>query len=270
MSVVVNGAIFCVTGNIGAGKSTFAKAFAARLRECYPSKEVIHIAEQVDPFFLARLYASHARNNLAAMLPADESAKLLAEKPTHLGIVTYFQTEKQHSRWRHVIEAKEARARGALVVLDTDPRHDAVFARANLDAYALGLYEQLFRLYHNEIGFTPDVRIFIDVTPELCHKHIGTRAGADPDRSCESAITVDYLRLLDEQFHASKQFGCEATFDVEFKPTADSHLVASDVVNDLVLCSALPIYDLEDYEFGHLRSSGTVQITQSPRVAVCV
>lgn len=212
MSVIV------VTGNIGAGKSTLAEALVEELKA--QGHEVVYFAEKVEEFFLKLLYAGDA------------------SVATRDGILTYFQTEKQHSRWRTVIEAKLARQRGRVVVMDTDPRHDAVFAHVNLSAHALALYHELFAIYVREIGFEPDVRLFLDVTPARCLENVRVRARAFSSRESESAITLDYLARLDAAFHEPSDFTSNARLEVTL--LSDDFVQASDVVERLRQAALLP------------------------------
>lgn len=210
--------IIVVTGNIGAGKSTLAAALVEELEA--QGHEVVYFTEKVEEFFLKMLYAG------------DSSVA------TRDGILTYFQTEKQHSRWRAVIEAKKARQRGCVVVMDTDPRHDAVFAHVNLSTRALAIYRELFAIYVREIGFEPDVRLFLDVTPARCLENVRTRARAFSSRESESAITFEYLARLDATFHTPSDFTSNARLEITL--LSDDFVQASDIVKRLRQAALLP------------------------------
>lgn len=184
--------IIVLSGNIGAGKSTLLRALEAEVRRRAPRLEVVVMPEQVDSSMLAMLYDPRLRMGMT-----DDAFKL------------FFQTEKQHARWRNVMDAKRADARGALVLMDTGPRHDSVFAHVNLDhASYVEAYCSTFRRYRDGISFTPNLRLFVDTPAAQCLRNVQRRACELAGRECEVAITQQYLEQLEEAFilHSSTLF----------------------------------------------------------------
>ena len=53
----------------------------------------------------------------------------------------------------------------------------------------------IYRKFCNELGWEPDVYIFIDKSPEKCYEHIVQRGQAG-----DNGVQFDYLKSLDVQY----------------------------------------------------------------------
>jgi len=177
------GIIIVFTGNIGAGKSTAIERLADEMKRAFPNKRVHVMRERVDPELLKLLYSGGA--------PDVSTAE---------GMRWIFQHQKAVGRWKDVIAAKQLRARGDIVLMDTDPSHDAVFARVNLSSDQFALYERMLEVHRREIGFEPDMRFVLRTSPVECVENIAARASTQESRRCELSIGVDYLERLHAAF----------------------------------------------------------------------
>ena len=59
---------------------------------------------------------------------------------------------------------------------------------------------EVFQTLYKNLGWTADVTIFIDKTPELCYEHIQSRSQAG-----DSLITLDYLKKLSSYYEDFKK-----------------------------------------------------------------
>ena len=192
--------IFVVTGSIGAGKSELSEELRDNFMRDFPQRDVHLFKESVDVNLLKLIYDPASHEGLA----------------TREGVLTFFQAKKQHERWQHVVEAKRLSALGDIVIMDTDPLHDAVFARVNLDAESLALYEAFLDYYDRKIGFTPDVRISLHRSVSTSYANILTRAAEAPlERESELAIPIEYLERLTQEFFKTFKSAHRFTATVE-------------------------------------------------------
>lgn len=171
------------TGNIGAGKSTLIRTCADVLaRELSPSREIVVQDEHVDPKLLDILYRGSPH-------VSDRAFKAL------------FQDDKKQRRWLNVIKAHEASQRGAVVLMDTGPRHDYAFAEVNLCAEDFETYARQMRVYCDGIAFVPDVRVRLLTEPAQCIENIAQRLAFNAERKSEAEIPLEYLQQLHTAIH---------------------------------------------------------------------
>jgi len=170
----------CVSGLIGVGKSTFTTKLAAHLG--------------YEPFYE----------------PVDENPylELFYKEPTKYAYP--MQEWLKHRRFAAYQAAtwgiRAGRFKG--VVMDRSIHEDTVFAEINakigtIDALNFGTYLQGFQDFQIFCP-EPDVYVYLDATPEECHKRILERArpaeqqtgfdGAPGD--AQAGIPLDYLRTL--------------------------------------------------------------------------
>jgi deoxyadenosine/deoxycytidine kinase len=161
--------LIIVEGNIGAGKSTLTQALVDRLGALGLYEPV-----ETNPY-LNDFYANPKRWAL------EMQFWLMARR-----------FEMHEEAIRHIAKTGQA------VVMDRSIYGDAVFAKknwldGNIDDRGYKAYLQHRNLYVDRL-LTPNVTLFLEVTPEICHDRILNVRG----RKCEVAIPIDYLRGLDK------------------------------------------------------------------------
>lgn len=156
----------CVEGNIGAGKSTVLN----HLRAAFPAAEVfpepVHEWADVLPLF----YAKPAEWALAFSLRVLLSfAKIKAP----------------------------ATAAGGLAIVERSPlanRH--VFTQLLYNDNTMSREEwELFKEYSDELGWTPDLVVYVHCPTETCLERVQTRA-----RPGEDVIDIQYLKRIEFQY----------------------------------------------------------------------
>ena len=172
----MNGGLIIVEGNIGAGKSTFAKILANALDgEYLPEPD-----EKTNPY-LADYYRDPAR------WAFDVQMFLLTKR---YRAQRYAQSKVRHNG-------------GGFVVLDRSYYGDVCFANVQKQ---LGYFSQrdydTYLCHHTDMKAflePPAVAIFLEVSSEVCKQRINRRMSEKAGRACESDISLDYLNRLDRE-----------------------------------------------------------------------
>lgn len=118
--------------------------------------------------------------------------------------IQMWMLEQRHRMYKQAMEKLSSNPE-MVIIMDRSVFSDIVFARLN---HELGNIngEQMKKYLARRADILSKVRlpdriIYLDVTPEICHSRLPKR-----NRSCETGVTVDYLKGLDEQY---KQFNVE-------------------------------------------------------------
>lgn len=175
----MNGGLVIVEGNIGAGKSTFAKHLADALQgEYLPEPD-----EKTNPY-LADYYRDPAR------WAFDVQMFLLTRR--------YRAQRYAQSKVRHY--------GNGFVVLDRSYYGDVCFANVQRQ---LGYFSQrdydTYLCHHTDMKAflePPAMAIFLDVSVNVCKERINKRLSEKAGRKCESDISLDYLHRLDQEINA--------------------------------------------------------------------
>ena len=149
-------------GIIGAGKTTMARALAARTRR-QPLEEDLAGCPFLDDFY---------------------------RDPIRYGPQTEFSFLLLHYHQLIKVESFEA------IVADFTLAKDVVFARCNLDSTFLPSFEELYRLLSAAVP-KPDVCVYLRIDPELAFKRVQSRA-----RAAESRVDLKYLLRLSSFYDA--------------------------------------------------------------------
>lgn len=175
----MKGGVIIVEGNIGAGKSTFAKILADVLEGEYLPEP----ADGTNPY-LEDYYRDPARW-------AFEMQMFLLTR-------RYRAQRYAQSRVRHL-------GRG-FVVLDRSYYGDVCFARVQLKE---GFFSQrdyeTYLSHHTDMKSLlepPAMAIFLDVDARTCKTRIDRRMSEKEGRACESGISMGYLHDLQEEIDA--------------------------------------------------------------------
>lgn len=174
----MNGGLVIVEGNIGAGKSTFAKHLADALNgEYLPEPD-----EKTNPY-LADYYRDPAR------WAFDVQMFLLTKR---YRAQRYAQSKVRHNGC-------------GFVVLDRSYYGDVCFANVQRQ---LGYFTQrdydTYLCHHTDMKHflePPAVAIFLNVSVDVCKARIDKRLSEKEGRKCESDISLDYLRRLETEIH---------------------------------------------------------------------
>lgn len=151
----------CIEGNIGSGKS----GCVAALAKAFPS--IPNFPEPVEEWadLLSLYYASPAEWAFPFSLKVLLSFRAPAREPTCV-------VERSPLASRHV------------------------FSQLLYNEGTLNCHEwELFKEYHDEVAWKPDVIVFVDTPAEVCLERIARRG-----RECEAAIDLQYLRRVEFQY----------------------------------------------------------------------
>ena len=185
-----------IEGNIGAGKSTFARALTdAFIALGHNAEYLAEPADGTNPFL--PLYYENPKRWAFTM-----QAHLLSKR--------YEMTQyAQH---------------GALMgngwyILDRSYFGDLYFANVQMkdgyftpDEYAS--YVSLHKAMQANIHF-PTTAIFLNCPPDICKRRISKRMSEREGRACESAIDIEYLRSLDDEIDKLADFMKRQTRTIE-------------------------------------------------------
>lgn len=165
--------LIIIEGNIGAGKTTFAKHLARELGgEFLPEPD-----ETTNPY-LADYYKDPQRW-------AFEMQMFL--------LTRRFRAQRYAQA--------SVRYHGGYVIIDRSYYGDICFANVQKQ---LGYFSerdyQTYIYHHDDMKWyiePPSLSIFLDVDPQTCKTRIGKRLSEREGRQCESSISLDYLNRLD-------------------------------------------------------------------------
>ena len=181
--------IVSIEGNVGSGKSSALEALALR----FPGYQVTQ--EPVDSWgdLLALYYADPAAWSLAFNL------KVLHSFATIPGTHAKQIVERSPGACRHVF--------GQL---------------AYNDNHLTPAAWDVFKEYHDMLGWEPDAYVYIDTPPDVCHERMSTRG-----RACESGIDVEYLKRIEFQYDNMMRFTKVPVYRV------DGTRAPGDIVDDI-------------------------------------
>lgn len=171
--------VVILEGNIGAGKSSLAKLLAAELEG-----EFIPEPADGDNPFLELYYKDPARWSYTMQ--------------THLLSCRY--------RAHLYAQAKALYMRAGWAVMDRSYFGDSCFANVQkkLGLFSEAEYESYYHLHKDmQAGLLyPTAAIFLKTSPQTSAARISKRMTENTGRACESAIDLDYLKLLDAEIDA--------------------------------------------------------------------
>ena len=161
--------LIIIEGNIGAGKSTLTHHLGNEL-----GAKVFFEPVETNPY-LADFYKDPKRYALEMQYWLMASRFEMHEKAM------------EHSR-----------SSGQIVIMDRSLYGDSVFAKKNwqdgmIDDRGYEAYLQHRKLYISQLH-TPEISLYLDVAPEICHDRILNLR----KRDCEGGIPLPYLQGLDK------------------------------------------------------------------------
>lgn len=174
----MNGGLIIVEGNIGAGKSTFAKKLADSLN----GKYIAEPDEQTNAY-LADYY--------------KEPARWSFEMQIHLLTRRY---RAQMRAQREILDDGKG-----FYVMDRSYYGDVCFANVQkqLGYFDNRAYDTYLRL-HTDMKINllpPTCAIFLYASPDTCKSRISKRMSEKEERKCESSIELDYLDRLGREIN---------------------------------------------------------------------
>lgn len=169
----MNCGLIIVEGNIGAGKSTFAKALADRLGGEYLAepdeatnpyladyyKDPARWAFDIQMYLLSKRYRMHQDAQTAILNRKD---RFVVMDRSYYGDVCFAQVQKQMGYFSD-------RDYATYIALHTDMKVHVL---------------------------PPTLAIFLEATPDVCKERIGKRMSEKEGRKCEAGIDLAYLDAL--------------------------------------------------------------------------
>lgn len=152
----------CIEGNLGAGKTTLAKALAHRLES-----HLVLETFRNNPF-LKDLYADKKESKF----------------PTEV----FFLMDRVEQLSHDIFEKHD------LVIADYLIDKTSLFATINLDDKEKKLFQRVFSTVKNQVT-TPHALIYIDQTPEQAFQHVKNRG-----RKLENEVSLEYLTFVEKQY----------------------------------------------------------------------
>lgn len=167
-----------IEGNIGVGKSTFARILSDTLRASGVPAEYLPEPDEKTNSFLAEYYKA----------PAETAYKM--------------QMHLLHQRFKSTRYAQAAALAGhGWYILDRSYFGDICFAHVQEKSgfFTPAETESYLDAHRNMREFIepPTCAIFLEASPETCARRIGIR-----QRVCEADIDIGYLRALDDEIRA--------------------------------------------------------------------
>lgn len=193
------GCVVAIEGNIGAGKTTRCKLLQERLGG--PEKVVVLTEEILDHWLLEAFY----------------------REPSRYAYSLHQETIKMNKK---AMETAEAMAyAGKIVIMDRCLLGVWVFINANMGHMGPVLSVEIRNQFAKALAEAPKPNLVVHLRtePGQCLKNIKERG-----RHCESAITLDYLKQLD-QYHYDILYGSEVPAKVvplDFGPIPDELVAA--------------------------------------------
>lgn len=179
-----------IEGNIGAGKTTFAKHLTWALKDIGCDATLLLEPVETNPF-LPLYYA--------------DSKRYAYTMQEHLLSKRYAMT--QFAQWG-------AQSEQGWFVMDRSYFGDLYFAMVQMkDGFftpeEFSSYISSHRCMQTNIHF-PTAAIFLDSTPQTCKRRAVQR-----DRNCEKGLSMEYLESLDSEIERLKQFLTKMTNVIE-------------------------------------------------------
>lgn len=169
-----------IEGNIGAGKSTFAKALVDALKELGCHAEYLPEPDETTNPYLAKYYEQ----------PKETAYKM----QSHLLHKRY--TTTQYAQWG-------ARDERGWFIMDRSFFGDLCFANVQRkDGFFDDDEFRTYRSAHHNMRVNismPTSAIFLDADPSTCITRINQRMTEKEGRKCESTIELSYLTELDQE-----------------------------------------------------------------------
>lgn len=180
----MNSGLIIIEGNIGAGKSTFAKALAERLGGDYYAEP----DEGSNPY-LADYYLE-----FAGKIPRQGYA---FKMQMHLLSRRYRAQKHAQSKIRDL--------GSGFVVMDRSYYGDVCFANVQRE---IGLFDErdyhTYLCHHTDMKVSlepPAMAIFLDTTPEVSKARISKRMSENAGREIEADIDIGYLEKLNKEIN---------------------------------------------------------------------
>jgi deoxyadenosine/deoxycytidine kinase len=171
--------IYCIDGNIGAGKSAVLDELSSRGYFVYK--------EELESWgwCLANYYSDFDRWAFTLQMAILQSMA------------------NQH------INIKATNA--PVVFIERSPASGMVFTRNSFRRGFLSANEMsLVESFYNLFGWAPHTTFKIDTLVEKCFERIVNRA-----RECERDLTIDYLRVLEEEYNSTKYTSVAKTITID-------------------------------------------------------
>lgn len=174
----MKGGLIIIEGNIGAGKSTFAKELSRSLNGEYISEP----DEGTNPYLFD--YYEDPHRWAFEMQMFLLSKRFRAQK--------YAQNAIRHFG-------------NGFLVMDRSYYGDICFANVQkkFGYFSIRDYET-YLMHHTDMKVNlepPAYSIFLDVSPQVCKNRISKRMTEKAGRSCESNISLDYLSALQDEIN---------------------------------------------------------------------
>ena len=152
----------CIEGNLGAGKTTLAKALANKLES-----HLILETFRNNPF-LKDLYA----DKIESKFPAE----------------VFFLMERFEQLSPEIFDNND------LIIADYLIDKTSLFAAINLEEKEIKLFQRIFSTVKNQIT-TPHALVYIEQSPEEAFKHVRSRG-----RKLEAEVSLEYLTFVNNQY----------------------------------------------------------------------
>ena len=174
--------VVILEGLIGVGKSTFCGKLAEKL-----GGEALFEPDETNNPFLPLYY--------------KDPARWAYTMQTHLLSCRY--------RAHLYAQAKVMHQRNGWCVMDRSYFGDACFARVQdkLGYFSEAEFKSYFHM-HKDMQMNilyPTAAVFLEASPETCNRRIAKRITEKTGSACESAIDLDYLRMLNDEIQRMKQ-----------------------------------------------------------------
>lgn len=189
----------CIEGNIGSGKSTVLDLAAARL------PDLAAAARLPDQAAAARLQDPAAAARLQTAVEAVEAFP----EPLHAWGDLLRQYYDDPVQWSLALQLQAllsfgppARCANACLVERSPLSCRHVFGQMLFNENKLSQGEwELFKRYHDVLGWTPDLIVYVHAPPEVCYERMLRRA-----RQAEANVDLQFIRRLDFQYETMLRY----------------------------------------------------------------